>query len=74
MYAYARFWDAENVMLLYPGDAENNRIDVFKTEDVVPYSDEVIQHKGFLRFVKVVEAGKLREDLADEVLRGFIEL
>ena len=74
VYAYARFWDAKNVMLLYPGDTENNRNDVFKTEDVVPYSDEVIEHKGFLRFVKVVEAGKLREDLADEVLRGFIEL
>ena len=35
VYAYARFWDAENVMLLYPGDRRQNQCHEFDTMDVV---------------------------------------
>lgn len=76
VYAYARFWDADNVMLLYPGDRGYNKNDVFKTDDgYVGKNSEVtpVRHRAFLRFVKVVEEGELRKDLVDEVLEGFVE-
>jgi 5-methylcytosine-specific restriction enzyme subunit McrC len=33
MYTYARFWDAEKVMLLYPGKESSNRIENYLTDD-----------------------------------------
>lgn len=72
VYTYARFWDAENVMLLYPGDSRNNKNGVFETTDLVSFAEVDFSHKGFLRFVKVVEDRKLCEDLGEKVLDGFV--
>ncbi|PWH86279.1 McrC family protein [Brumimicrobium oceani] len=72
VYTYARFWNAENVMLLYPGDFRNNKEGIFKTTDSVPFSKDEISHKGYLRFVKVVEDGRLCADLGEKVLEGFV--
>ena len=74
VYAYARFWKAEHVMLLYPGDSKNNKEDVFETRDLVPFLDEDFSHKGYLRFAKVVKDGKVCEGFAERVLEGFIEI
>jgi 5-methylcytosine-specific restriction enzyme subunit McrC len=74
VYTYARFWDAENVMLLYPGDSRNNKDDVFETTDLVSFAEGNFSHRGYLRFVKVVESGKLCEDLGVKVLDGFVEI
>jgi 5-methylcytosine-specific restriction enzyme subunit McrC len=73
VYAYARFWKAEHVMLLYPGESRNNKEDVFKTKDMVPFLDEDFSHKGYLRFAKVVKKGRLCEGFVGEVLDGFVE-
>lgn len=66
VYAYARFWKAENVMLLYPGDSAQNQSSVFETEDDI--HGEKLQHRGFLRFVKVVENGRLKDGVGEEVM------
>lgn len=39
VYAYARFWDADEVMLLYPGDSKNGRSGIYLTDDY-SFSDE----------------------------------
>ena len=72
VYAYARFWDAENVMLLYPGDRRQNQCREFDTKDVVGEGEELIAHQGFLRFVEVVKDGLLSDGVGEEVLDGFI--
>ncbi|WP_159038414.1 hypothetical protein [Brumimicrobium mesophilum] len=64
----------ENVMLLYPGDPRKNKDDVFETTDLVSFAKGDFSHKGYLRFVKVVEDGKLFEKLGEKVLDGFIEI
>ena len=74
VYAYARFWDAENVMLLYPGDRRQNQCHEFDTKDVVGEGEELIEHQGFLRFVEVVKDGLLSDGVGEEVLDGFVEL
>lgn len=73
VYAYARFWDAQHVMLLYPGDAKQNQHHEFNTKDVVEHEDELISHNGFLRFVQVVGEGRLRPEIGKEILMGFVE-
>lgn len=72
VYTYARFWDAENVMLLYPGDSRNNKNDVFKTTDLVPFAAGDFSHKGYLKFVKVVAEGRLCKNLGVRILDGFV--
>jgi len=72
VYAYARFWDAERVMLLYPGDGRQNHSDYFKTEDKLPRKDELISHEGLLRFVAVVLDGRLSQEIGGKVLDGFV--
>lgn len=71
VYAYARFWKAENVMLLYPGEKSQNQQNTFNTQDHI--LDEMRSHKGFLRFVEVLENGRLKEGLGQEVLEGFVD-
>lgn len=73
VYAYARFWDAQHVMLLYPGDLEQNQQHYFKTKDVVEHQNELISHNGFLRFVQVVGEGRLNQAIGKEILMGFVE-
>ncbi|PWH86281.1 hypothetical protein [Brumimicrobium oceani] len=58
--------------MFYTRDSQNNKDDIFKTTDSVPFSTTEISHKGYLRFVKVVEDGKLCADLGAKVLEGFV--
>ncbi|WP_107037780.1 hypothetical protein [Brumimicrobium mesophilum] len=61
-------------MFFYLGDNRNNTIDVFETTDLVSFDEGDFSHKGYLRFVKVVEDGKLCEELGEKVLDGFVDL
>jgi 5-methylcytosine-specific restriction enzyme subunit McrC len=65
MYAYGRFWDAEKVMLLYPGNKSSN--------DFVPYRNQEFdstEHQCKLGFVNVLDGeGKLDQKIGEEVLR-----
>jgi 5-methylcytosine-specific restriction enzyme subunit McrC len=73
VYAYARFWDAEHVMLLYPGVADQNQHDEFNTKDVVEHQEELISHSGFLRFVQVVGEGRLHQAIGKDIFAGFVK-
>ena len=68
MYAYGRFWDAEKVMLLYPGSKSSN--------DFVPYRNQEFdstEHQCKLGFVNVLDsAGKLDKKIGKEVLRLLV--
>lgn len=65
MYAYGRFWDAEKVMLLYPGSKSSH--------EFVPYRNQELdstEHQCKLGFVNVLDdAGKLDKKIGEEVLR-----
>jgi 5-methylcytosine-specific restriction enzyme subunit McrC len=65
MYAYGRFWNAEKVMLLYPGSKSSN--------DFVPYRNQEFdstEHQCKLGFVNVLNGeGKLDQKIGEEVLR-----
>ena len=65
MYAYGRFWDAEKVMLLYPGSKSSN--------EFVPYRNQEFdstEHQCKLGFVNVIDGeGKLDQKIGEEVLR-----
>lgn len=71
MYTYARFWNANKVMLLYPGNFSNNKFHKFKTEDFSLFGDEKIEmnHQCKLGFVSVVDRNNLLDvNIADKVL------
>ena len=75
VYTYARFWDAENVMLLYPGD-ESKRIGQYRTDDYKfhPKNETItkITHTATMAFVDVFAKdstdGKLDEELGSKIL------
>jgi 5-methylcytosine-specific restriction enzyme subunit McrC len=78
VYTYARFWDAENVMLLYPGDERYNRLEKYETYDFIfdhPERDTGIKkkHTATMAFVDVFAKdstdGKLDEELGSKILR-----
>lgn len=84
VYAYARFWNAEEVMLLYPGDAVNNRKNPFITDDYIsnhPNNETgvAIKHTARMTFVSVLKKEyfldskgnkrfELNEKLGEEIL------
>ena len=76
VYTYARFWDAENVMLLYPGN-ESYRSEDFLTDDYKSnhFENETgtkITHTATMAFVDVFAKdstdGKLDEELGSKIL------
>lgn len=82
MYTYARFWDAEKVMLLYPGNELSNRIENYLTDDYQsnhPNNETgiLINHSAQMCFVQVIKNGKLQnainnfsldEELGEKIL------
>jgi hypothetical protein len=46
-------------------------VDLLNTIDLF-FSEGDFSHKGYLRFVKVVEEGELCEDLGEKVLNRFV--
>lgn len=74
MYAYARFWNAEKVMLLYPGSRDRKRFQSFENEDYsFPNSDgtpELIDHRCKMAFAEIVDQGTnmLSSNVGTEIL------
>jgi 5-methylcytosine-specific restriction enzyme subunit McrC len=67
MYTYARFWNADKVMLLYPGEPYDsgylsypNNLDLF--------DQRMDHHRCKIGMVNVVKDGKLSDSLAEDVL------
>tara|TARA_Y100001954_G_C15811463_1_gene605409 strand:- start:86 stop:1300 length:1215 start_codon:yes stop_codon:yes gene_type:complete len=64
MYAYGRFWNAEKVMLLYPGDQSSKEYSPYLNQDL-----DVTNHKCRLGFVSVLDSeGKLDKTIGEEIL------
>ncbi|MCH8546333.1 MAG: McrC family protein [Cryomorphaceae bacterium] len=70
VYAYGRFWKAEKVMLLYPGSHQQNQQHPFQTTDHI--NGQIINHQGYLRFIDVVENGRLNTAIGKQILEGVI--
>jgi 5-methylcytosine-specific restriction enzyme subunit McrC len=70
MYAYARFWDAECVVLLYPGVVKT-KYKEFLTQDFHMLEKEVleIKHKCKMGYVSVLdEDNNLSDKVGEQVL------
>lgn len=64
MYAYARFWNAKKVMLLYPGDNKNHEFKQFQN------SNDPIHHECKLGFVSVLsEDAKLDSNIGEKIIK-----
>ncbi|MFL0354751.1 McrC family protein [Xanthomarina sp. GH4-25] len=78
MYAYCRFWDADRVMLLYPGTYSENTFKPYLTED---YSKHIngkaleMDHQCKMGFVSVLneDSGDLDLDIGGNILRLVFE-
>lgn len=72
MYAYARFWNAEHVLLLYPGN-KKRKFKQFLTDDYHKPDEETLklEHKCKMGFVSILNESNdgLRDDLGVEILR-----
>lgn len=69
MYAYARFWKAEKVMLLYPGTKTTSIYKEFKTDDywISPLELTEIKHQCKMGFVSVLDGDMLDENLGEKI-------
>ena len=63
MYAYARFWDTEKVMLLYPGDPIDSKFISYKNPDI-----DQRDHRCKVAFVSVLEGTNLDRTIGERVL------
>ena len=64
MYTYARFWKAEKVILLYPGDREHSGFKAYKNID-----HDLVKHECMMGFVSVTDnAGKLNDTIGTIIL------
>ncbi|QNK78665.1 restriction endonuclease [Winogradskyella sp. PAMC22761] len=72
MYSYCRFWDAEKAMLLYPGDASENKFKSYLTDDYLKVHEDEhsrIDHQCKMGFVSVLDdANTLNTDIAKRIL------
>ncbi|REE25023.1 5-methylcytosine-specific restriction enzyme subunit McrC [Winogradskyella pacifica] len=77
MYAYCRFWDAERAMLLYPGDASENKFKSYLTDDYLKVHEDEhsrIDHQCKMGFVSVLdEKNELEANIAKRIL-NLLEL
>ena len=64
MYTYARFWQAEKVMLLYPGESENSKFVSYHNHQF-----DLHKHQCKISFASVLdEYGELRDNLGEVIL------
>ncbi len=71
MYAYARFWKAKKVMLLYPGDFQLNKYEKFLTNEIIEteFGNETIRHLCKLGFVSVLDDDNILDiNIANSVI------
>ena len=64
MYAYARFWKTNKVVLLYPGEYYDSGYKSYPN----PYDDKVDFHQCKIAMVSVLKDEMLSENLAEDVL------
>ena len=70
MYTYGRFWKAERTILLYPGHRKTS-FESFQTDDSLPDTDELIQHKCKLGYINVFNENK---DLSKDIGKSIYHL
>ncbi len=71
MYAYGRFWNAEKIMLLYPGRITHKGYRAYKTDDYSKTEEghQQIEHQCKMGFVSVLdENNKLNKKIGHHVL------
>lgn len=71
MYSYCRFWDAEKALLLYPGQANENKFKSYLTDDYLKDTQNnhnQIDHQCKMGFVEVMEGNELNLGLELELL------
>jgi len=72
IYTYARFWNAQKVMLLYPGNQINNEFVYFNNEEYL-VDGTTIRHQAKLGFVSVLDKmNNLDSSIAQNVLSLLI--
>ena len=64
MYAYARFWKTNKVVLLYPGEYYDSGYTSYPN----PYDDKVDFHQCKIAMVSVLKDEMLSENLAEDVM------
>ncbi|MDG0973346.1 MAG: restriction endonuclease [Crocinitomicaceae bacterium] len=64
MYAYARFWDTEKVMLLYPGDPIDSQFLSYRNQEI-----DRKEHQCKVALVSVLEDNCLSKNLGRKVLK-----
>lgn len=69
MYAYARFWKTNKVMLLYPGEPYDSGYKTYPNQ----HDHETDHHQCKIAMVNVLKNGKLSENLAEEILELLFE-
>lgn len=72
MYTYARFWNANKVVLLYPGENCKNGFSQFQTEDFSLIEESVVgmKHQCKMSFISPFsDGGGLNKNLARDVLQ-----
>ena len=71
MYAYGRFWNAEKIMLLYPGKKTHKGYRAYRTDDYSKTEEghQQIEHQCKMGFVSVLdENNKLNKNIGHNVL------
>jgi 5-methylcytosine-specific restriction enzyme subunit McrC len=69
MYAYARFWKTNKVMLLYPGEHFDSGYHSYPNN----FDHETNHHRCKIGMVNILEEGELSKSLAEDVL-GMVTL
>jgi len=73
MYAYCRFWDAERALLLYPGEANENKFQSYLTDDYSKDTEDdpnPIDHECKMGFVSVLnEKNELDHTIGENILK-----
>jgi 5-methylcytosine-specific restriction enzyme subunit McrC len=64
MYAYARFWKTNKVMLLYPGEPYDSGYKTYPNH----HDHETDHHQCKIAMVNVLKDGKLSDSLAEDIL------
>jgi 5-methylcytosine-specific restriction enzyme subunit McrC len=71
MYAYARFWYTNKVVLLYPGESYDSGYKSYPNHNDL-HDHETEFHQCKIAMVNVLEDGVLSEKLAEDVLRLLV--
>ena len=73
MYTYGRFWNAKDLMLLYPGNSGSSNLKSYHNTEFVQNDEKGMQHRCMKGVVSVLDQdGKELDDgIGENVLRIF---